>query len=241
MPRDHRRRWHLRAADRSLRVTGVLSALLPLIAAIMGYVLFREKLPVRGTVGLAIGFAGIGLLLRPGSGLDFFGVAIIVMGQIAWAAGAEFAPRVGLPEEPRLAAGLELLAGGAFLLAIAAAFGDLGRLNFAEVSCASWMGFGWFIIIIAIGGFTAFGYLTQTVAPSIATTFSYVNPVVAMTLGWLLLSEPVTWRMVIATIVIVVGVCLIVSTKSDAPHKNRHPMTSGHGYRRLEPARAAGE
>ena len=104
------------------------------------------------------------------------------------------------------------------------------------------MGFGWFIVI-AIGGFTAFGYLTQTVAPSIATTFSYVNPIVAMTLGWLLLSKPVTWRMMIATFVIVVGVCLIVLTKSDAPQKNRHPMTSGHGYRRrlLEPARVAGE
>ena len=55
---------------------------------------------------------------------------------------------------------------------------------------------------------------------------------VAMALGWLLFSEEVTWRMVIATIVIVAGVCLIVSTKSEAPAKNRHPMTSGHGHRR---------
>ena len=53
-----------------------------------------------------------------------------------------------------------------------------------------------------------------------------------MALGWLLFSEEVTWRMVIATIVIVAGVCLIVSTKSEAPAKNRHPMTSGHGHRR---------
>jgi drug/metabolite transporter (DMT)-like permease len=86
--------------------------------------------------------------------------------------------------------------------------------------------------VIAIGGFTAFGYLSQTVAPSVATTFSYVNPVVAMALGWLLFSEPITWRMVIAVAVIVTGVCLIVSTKSDAPAKTRHPMTSGHGKRR---------
>ena len=95
--------------------------------AIMGYCIFREKLPLRGTVGLMIGFAGIALLLRPGSGLDFFGVAVIVGGQIAWAAGAELSPRVGLPEEPRLAAGLELLSGGAILLAFSVAFGDLGR------------------------------------------------------------------------------------------------------------------
>ena len=211
-------------------VAGVLSALLPLFAAVMGYCIFREKLPLRGTAGLMIGFAGIALLLRPGSGLDLFGVVVIVGGQIAWAAGAELSPRIGLPEEPRLAAGLELLSGGAILLAFSVAFGDLGRLNLATASTVSWIGFLWFIVI-AIGGFTAFGYLSQTVAPSVATTFSYVNPVVAMALGWLLFSEPITWRMVIAVAVIITGVCLIVSTKSDAPAKTRHPMTSGHGKR----------
>jgi drug/metabolite transporter (DMT)-like permease len=218
-------------------VAGVLSALLPLIAAVIGYVLFREKLPFRAVVGLLVGFAGIGLLLRPGSGLDVFGVAVICGGQLAWAAGAELAPRLGLPEEPRLAAGLELVAGGAVLLAVASALGDWGRLDLAAVSSVSWAGFAWFIVI-AVGGFTAFGYLSQTVAPSIATTFSYVNPIVAMTLGWLLYSEPITWRMLIATAVIVIGVCAIVSTKSEAPAKTRHPMTSGYGYRRvlLEPS-----
>jgi drug/metabolite transporter (DMT)-like permease len=212
-------------------VAGVLSALLPLIAAMMGYCFFGEKLPPRGTIGLIVGFAGIALLLRPGSGLDLFGVAVIVGGQVAWAAGAELAPRVGLPEEPRLAAGLELLSGGAALFAFSMVFGDLGRISFGAISAVSWIGFIWFIVI-AIGGFTAFGYLSQTIAPSIATTFSYVNPVVAMTMGWLLFSEPVSWRMVIAVAVIVTGVCLIVSTKSDAPAKTRHPMTSGYGNRR---------
>ena len=218
-------------------VAGVLSALLPLIAAVMGYVLFREKLPMRAVMGLIVGFAGIGLLLRPGSGLDLLGVAVICGGQIAWAAGAELAPRIGLPDEPRLAAGLELLAGGAVLLAVASALGDWGRLDLEAVSSVSWAGFAWFIVI-AVGGFTAFGYLSQTVAPSIATTFSYVNPIVAMTLGWLLYSEPITWRTVMATAVIVIGVCAIVSTKSEAPAKTRHPMTSGYGSRRvlLEPS-----
>jgi drug/metabolite transporter (DMT)-like permease len=212
-------------------VAGVLSALLPLIAAILGYVFFRERVPSRGVIGLIIGFIGIALLLRPGSGLDLSGVIIIIAGQIAWAAGAELAPKVVLPEEPRLAAGLELLAGGTALIAIACLFEDPFHLGLADVPLISWAGFGWFIVI-AVGGFTAFGYLAQTVAPSIATTFSYVNPLVAMALGWLLFSEEVTWRMVIATIVIVAGVCLIVSTKSEALAKNRHPMTSGHGHRR---------
>ena len=210
-------------------VAGVLSALLPLLAACLGFVLFREKLPGRAIVGLLIGFAGIGLLLRPGSNLDLFGVSVIVVGQVGWAFGAELAPRVGLPDDPRLAAGVELLSGGAALFVVALLFGDLGRLHIENVSIISWLGFAWFIII-ALGGFTAFGFLTQTVAPSVATTFSYVNPVVAMTLGWLLFSEPLTLRMVLATATIVCGVCLIVSTKSEAPAKTRHPFTSGHGH-----------
>ena len=158
-----------------------------------------------------------------------FGVVVIVAGQLCWALGAELAPRVGLPDDPRFAAGVELLSGGAAMFIIALLFGDLGKINFEAISATSWLGFGWFIII-AVGGFTAFGFLTQTVAPSIATTFSYVNPVVAVTLGWALFSEPLTFRMMLATATIIGGVCLIVSTKSDAPSKTRHPFTSGHGH-----------
>ena len=174
------------------------------------------------------------LLLRPGSNLDLFGVAVIVIGQVGWALGAELAPRVGLPDDPRLAAGVELLGGGGILFVVALLFGDLGRINVAAVSITSWLGFGWFIIIV-VGGFTAFGYLNQNAAPETATTFAYVNPVVAITLGWLLFNEPLTVRMMLATATIVVGVCLIVSTKSDAPSKPRHPFTSGYGAKKLIP------
>ncbi|MBV9782580.1 MAG: EamA family transporter [Acidisphaera sp.] len=214
-------------------IAGTLSALLPLFAAVLGYVVFRERLPPQGIAGLVIGFLGIGLLLRPGSGLDLWGVAVIIGGQIAWAAGAEFAPHLGLPEEPRVAAGLELMVGGTVLLGIAVWWGEWARLDLGSVSTASWVGFGWFIVI-AVVGFTAFGYLTQNVSPAIATTFSYVNPIVAMTLGWLIFSEPITWRMIIAMLISAVGVFLIVSTKTDGPGKTRHPMTSGHGHRRRE-------
>ncbi len=99
------------------------------------------------------------------------------------------------------------------LLIIAVWWGEWERLNLAGVSTASWMGFAWFIVI-AVVGFTAFGYLTQNVSPAIATTFSYVNPIVAMALGWLIFSEPITWRMIIAMLVSAAGVLLIVSTKT---------------------------
>lgn len=210
-------------------IAGVLSALLPLFAAGLGYVLFHEHLPRRGMIGLVIGFAGIGLLVRPGSNLDPFGVALLVAGQGSWALGAVLAPRFRLPHDPRTAAGAELLGGGAVLFIAAALLGDFGRLDLEAASLVSCCGLAW-LILSAVVGFTAYGFLAKTVPCSVATTFSYVNPVVAIILGWLLFGEPVNLRMMIATAVIVAGVCLIVSARSETPPRLRHPLTSGHGH-----------
>ena len=210
-------------------IAGVLSALLPLIAACLGYAMFRESLPRRAVLGLAVGFAGVSLLLRPGSGLDPFGVALIVAGQVSWAFGAVLAPRFNLPDDPRITAGLELLGGGAVLLAAAVLLGDVKGLELGAVTLQSWLGLGW-LTLSAVVGFTAFGFLAKTVSPSVATTFSYVNPVVAIALGSLLFAEPLSARMLLATAVIVVGVCLIVSTRTETPSRVHHPLTSGRGH-----------
>lgn len=205
-------------------IAGVLSALLPLLAACMGYALFRERLPRRALVGLGIGFAGVGLLLRPGSNLDPFGLLLIALGQVSWALGSVLAPHVHLPDDPRVAAGAELLSGGSVLLAAAAAIGEFERFDVGVVTAQSWLGLGW-LVVSAVVGFTAYGFLAKTVSSAVATTFSYVNPVVAIALGWLLFREPVTARMVLATAIIVAGVCLIISTRSAATQR-QHPLTS---------------
>ncbi len=213
-------------------VVGVLSAMMPLIAACLGYLLFREKPPKRALVGLVIGFAGIGLLLRPGSNLDLFGVMLVVAAQVAWATGAVLAPRLQLPADPRLAAGLELLSGSCVLLIASAALGEFHGLRLQAVSRASWAGLGW-LTLTAVGGFTAYGFLAKHVSSSMSTTFAYVNPVVAVGLGWLLFREPLTMRMAIASAVVVLGVFLIVSAGGPEPERpTRHPMTSGYGHAR---------
>ncbi|SDD35009.1 EamA family transporter [Belnapia rosea] len=213
-------------------IAGVMSALLPIVAACLGYLLFRERPARRALIGLVIGVAGLGLLLRPGADLDPFGIALLVASQCAWALGAVLAPRVGLPEDPRLAAGMELLCGGAILVVAAGLMGDVTSLDWHAVSTQSWLGLGW-LTLTAVVGFTAYGYLAATVAPSVATTFSYVNPVVAMGLGWLLFAEPLTPQAMLATAIVVAGVCLIVSTRSEEAGAAQHPLTSGHGHRRL--------
>ncbi len=210
-------------------IAGVLSALLPLFTACLGYALFRERLPRRAVLGLMVGFVGVALLLRPGSNLDPFGLLLIVAGQVSWAFAAVLAPRFRLPDDPRVAAGVELLGGGGVLLVAALGHRDFEGLELGAVSLQSWLGLGW-LVLSAVAGFTAYGYLAKTVSSSVATTFSYVNPIVAIILGWLLFGEPVSIRMMVATAVIVAGVCLIVSTRTQAALRMRHPLTSGHGH-----------
>jgi drug/metabolite transporter (DMT)-like permease len=211
-------------------VVGVLSAMMPLIAACLGYLLFREKPAKRALVGLVIGFVGIGLLLRPGSDLDWFGVTLVIAAQVAWALGAVLAPRLRLPEDPRLAAGLELLGGSGVLLIADVALREFSGLHLEAVSRSSWLGLGW-LVLTAVGGFTAYGFLAKRVSTSLSTTFAYVNPVVAVGLGSLLFSEPLSLRMMVTTVVVVLGVFLIVSAGGPEPQRRvHHPMTSGHGH-----------
>src|SRR4051812_6626096 len=132
-------------------VVGVLSAMMPLITACLGYLLFREKPARQALIGLIIGFAGIGLLLRPGSNLDLFGVALVIAAQLFWALGAVLAPRLRLPEDPRLAAGLELLGGSGILMIASATWGEFHTLRLEAVSSSSWLGLGW-LVLTAIGG-----------------------------------------------------------------------------------------
>jgi drug/metabolite transporter (DMT)-like permease len=221
-------------------VVGVLSAMMPLIAACLGYLLFREKPARQALIGLVIGFIGIGLLLRPGSDLDMFGVMLVIAAQVSWALGAVLAPRFRLPEDPRLAAGLELLGGSCVLLVASLAWGEVSSLHLDTVSRPAWIGLGW-LVLTGVGGFTAYGFLAKRVSTCISTTFAYVNPVVAVGLGWLLFSEPVSLRMMVATAVVVLGVFLIVSAGGPEPRRQcPHPLTSGHGQvRRAQILRAS--
>ena len=114
-----------------------------------------------------------------------------------------------------------MVSGGVLLLVLALAYGDFGRLDLTK---ASWTSIGAFFYLLVFGslvGFTAYSWLLNNVTPAMATTYAYVNPVVAVFLGWLIAGEPITSRMLLAAVVIVSSVALI-TTFSREPESAIH-------------------
>jgi drug/metabolite transporter (DMT)-like permease len=173
--------------------------------------------PGRSVVaGLAVGFVGLALLIGPadfmgGVPVDPLGTAAVIAGSLCWAFGSVAARRVRLPSSPILGTGMEMLAGGALLLLAGSATGEWGRLELSAVSRESVLALLYLITIGSWIGFTAYVWLLRHVEVSKVSTYAYVNPVVAVVLGWAIAGEPLSPRMLLATFVIVVGVVFITT------------------------------
>lgn len=203
-----------------IRIPSGLAALL--IATVPLWMVLMEwwgggARPKRTVVaGLVVGFIGLALLIGPadflgGDAVDLLGTGAVLAGSMGWAWGSVISRRVALPDSPLLGTGMEMLAGGALLLVAGTVLGEWGRLDLAGVSRASALGLLYLIVIGSWIGFTAYVWLLKHVEVSKVATYAYVNPVVAVLLGWAIAGEPLTPRMLVATGVIVVGVVFITS------------------------------
>ena len=163
--------------------------------------------------GLALGLAGVALLSGLGGGshgTSVAGVVIILAAAAAWALGTIMARRVTLPSSPALASGMQLLCGGAALLVLAAAAGEFSSLRLAEVSGRSWLALAYLIVVGSIVAFSAYGIAVRTLPTATVATYAYVNPVIAVLLGTLILNERLTPAMIGGGVLIVGAVVLVV-------------------------------
>lgn len=173
--------------------------------------------PTRRVVaGLVAGFAGLALLIGPadllgGDAVDLLGTAAVLVGSLSWAFGSVISRRVALPSSPLLGTGMEMLAGGALLMLAGTILGEWGRLDPAGASRQSLLGLLYLIVAGSWIGFTAYVWLLRHVEVSKVATYAYVNPVVAVLLGWAIAGERLTLRTLAATVVIVAGVVFITS------------------------------
>ncbi len=165
-------------------------------------------------VGVLAGFAGVAILVVPrgASGeVDPIGLFMLVGATFSWALGTFASPRLRTPRDPLASTTVQMLAGGALLVVIAAAIGEPGRADPATFSTASLAAMAYLVVFGSLVAFSAYTWLLQHAPVSVVATYAYVNPVVAVLLGALVLSEVVTPSMLIGAAIILAAVAFIVS------------------------------
>lgn len=187
----------------------------------------RDMPQVLTLAGVLIGFGGVAVLSLTGGGsaADSTGIVIILLASMSWSAGSFLSARIPMPANPFVASTVEMAAGGIGLALTSTVMGE--HLDLGAVSGRSWAALAYLVVMGSLVGFTAYVWLLGAAPISLVSTYAYVNPVVAVALGALVLSEPVTTSMVAAGLVIVLGVALVVSTerRRNAPIEEKEPAS----------------
>lgn len=200
--------------------TGIASLIVgttPLWMVMLDWAFFQGPRPNRGVLlGLALGLVGIGVLVAPRAAgqplaYDPWGLLALAAVPVCWVTGSLYGRRAPHSSHPLMNAGVQQLGGGIALLAASLALGEPARFNLAGVSLESALAVLYLIVFGSGIGFTSYMYLLQHTTPARTATYAYVNPVVAVFLGWLVLRETLHENTLIAGAIIVCAVALIVN------------------------------
>lgn len=225
-------------------VAAVLIATTPIWLAVFDSIITRRPPGALVVGGVVAGLVGVAILLAPVEGigeLNPLGIGLVLFAEISWAAGSVYARHRPLPRSALLGTGLEMLCGGIALALAGILLGEIGRASVEAFSTESVAAVLYLIFIGSLAGFTAYTWLLANVPISVASTYAYVNPIVAVALGAILLSEPITPRTVIATVIILGAVVAMVSGRPDiAEESGVDPEVGGHLPDEAGPDPAAG-
>jgi drug/metabolite transporter (DMT)-like permease len=170
-----------------------------------------ERLPWQVLAGVGAGFAGVAVLAQPSGGAKWYGVALCVLSALMWSTGTFLASRITLPADPFAATSLEMLAGGLVMLPIS--LFTLHDFSPAPSSVAGWL---YLVTVGSVIGYTAYVWLLANAPVGLVSTYAFVNPVVAITLGVLFLGEDLTWRLLVGALIVVIAVAAVVSVEPAA-------------------------
>ncbi|HEX8248298.1 MAG TPA: EamA family transporter, partial [Pyrinomonadaceae bacterium] len=236
----------------SSSLAALLVATEPFWIVLLGWLWLKGARPnLKVALGLIVGFLGVWLLIS-GQNTSAAGVSAavdsmqiistiaVIAAAFSWATGSIYGLRAPVPKSSLLTAGMQMLSGGGVLLLVSLLLGEWSRFNIAEVSTNSWLGLVYLIVFGSLISFTAYSWLLKNAPPAMVATYAYVNPVIAVFLGWLIAGESFTGQMLVGASVIVGSVVLITSQnkekeetlpedeihESQIPPKNRRTLSA---------------
>jgi drug/metabolite transporter (DMT)-like permease len=173
--------------------------------------------------GLLLGFIGVWLLLPIGdapatggsAGGQLFGSILILAASVSWAIGSLYATHAQAARSPILASGMQMLAGGVVMILIGTFAGEWSALDLGAISARSWIALVYLIFIGALVAYTAYSWLLKNAQPAMVSTYAYVNPAIAVLLGWAIAGETLTGQMLVGAAIIVGSVALITANKKE--------------------------
>jgi drug/metabolite transporter (DMT)-like permease len=201
-------------------LTAVLITIVPIWMALVELLRKDRIVPTRHVVlGLVLGFGGVILLVGPGDlagsgALNPLWVGVLLLASLSWAIGSVYSRKSSLPKTPLLGSGMEMLAGGILLLVASLASQEWAGFQPRNVSVLSLVSFIYLIVFGSLIAFSSYVWLLTKTTSARVSTYAYVNPVVAVFLGYLLAGEQLTLRTLLASSIIVIAVVVITTFKS---------------------------
>jgi drug/metabolite transporter (DMT)-like permease len=196
-------------------ITALIITTEPIWVVVLSWLWLKKGRPNGGTVfGIVLGMVGMAVLVGRGLfvgevEINPFGVAAIVVATMAWAVGSLYGVGADLPTSPLLSTSMQMLAGGVLQTFVGTASGEWSRLDLAHVSISSVLALMYLIFFGSIVAFTAYSWLVKNAPPSRVATYAYVNPVIAVFLGWAMAGEAVTVQTFVAASILVGAVVVI--------------------------------
>jgi drug/metabolite transporter (DMT)-like permease len=201
----------------------VMMATIPVFMALSEILFLRtQKLTLRLVIALSIGIIGVAVLTSHslnlgGAPIDRAGAIALIIGSISWSVASALTRKVPLPSSKVVSSAAQMLAGGVLLTLTSAALGEFRRFHPSTVSLGAWLALVYLIVAGSIAGFTAYVWLIHHESPTKVGTYAYVNPVVAVLLGYFLGGESLGLRTILGTAFVLVSVVVITTTRARKP------------------------
>ena len=204
-------------------IAAVMLATIPVFMALSEIIFLRtQTLTVRLALALLVGIGGVAVLMSRslnlgGAPIDKMGAVALIVASISWSIASALARKLPLPESKVMSSGAQMLAGGVFLVVAAAAFGEFRNFHPWSVSREVWFSLLYLIVAGSIVGFTAYVWLIHHESPTKVGTYAYVNPIVAVLVGYFFGGETLTVRTIVGTLFVLISVAVITTTRAKKP------------------------